>query len=98
MPYNRRTCTEIGAFAIEGVAVATGATYIAMRDNVAIAGAIEQANATASQHRPVIVDVSIDYSKRTAFTTGAGRTTFGRLPLRQKARVLARAISRRILS
>ena len=98
LPYNRRTCTEIGAFAIEGVAVATGATYVAMRDNAAIAGAIEQANAAASQHRPVIVDVSIDYAKRTAFTTGAGRTTFGRLPLRQKARMLARAVSRRILS
>ena len=96
LPYNRRTCTEIGAFAIEGVAVATGATYIAMRNNAAIAGAIEQANAAASQRKPVIVDVEIDYSKRTAFTTGAGRTTFGRLPLRQKARVLARAVSRRL--
>jgi acetolactate synthase I/II/III large subunit len=96
LPYNRRTCTEIGAFAIEGVAVATGAAYIAMRDNGAIAGAIEQANLAASQRRPVIVDVGIDYSKRTAFTTGAGRTTFGRLPLRQKARVLARAVSRRL--
>ena len=96
LPYNRRTCTEIGAFAIEGVALATGATYIAMPDNAAIAGAIEQANVAASQGRPVIVDVAIDYSKRTAFTTGAGRTTFGRLPLRQKARVLARAVSRRL--
>jgi acetolactate synthase I/II/III large subunit len=96
LPYNRRTCTEIGAFAIEGVAVATGATYIAMHDSAAIAGAIEEANAAASQRRPVIVDVAIDYSKRTAFTTGAGRTTFGRLPLRQKARVLARAVGRRL--
>jgi acetolactate synthase I/II/III large subunit len=96
LPYNRRTCTEIGAFAIEGVAVATGAASIAMPDNAAIAGAIEQANAAALQGRPVIVDVGIDYSKRTAFTTGAGRTTFERLPLRQKARVLARAVGRRL--
>jgi acetolactate synthase I/II/III large subunit len=96
LPYNRQTCTQIGAFAIEGVAAATGAAYIAMRDNAAIAGAIEQANLAASQRRPVIVDVGIDYSKRTAFTTGAGRTAFGGLPLRQKVRVLARAISRRL--
>jgi len=96
LPYNRQTCTQIGAFAIEGVAAATGAAYIAMRDNAAIAGAIEQANLAASQRRPVIVDVGIDYSKRTAFTTGAGRTAFGGLPLRQKARVLARAIGRRL--
>jgi acetolactate synthase-1/2/3 large subunit len=97
LPYNRRTCTELGAFRIEGVATATGAAYVAMRDNASIAGAVGEANAAAAQGRPVIVDVAIDYSKRTAFTTGAGRTTFGRLPIGQKARVLARAVGRRIM-
>jgi acetolactate synthase-1/2/3 large subunit len=98
LPYNRRTCTEIGDFRLEGVATATGAAYVSMPDNASIAGAIEEANAAVLQGRPVIVDVAIDYSKRTAFTTGAGRTTFGRLPLGQKARVLARAVGRRIMS
>jgi acetolactate synthase-1/2/3 large subunit len=96
LPYNRRTCTELGAFRIEGVATATGAAYVAMRDNAAIADAIGEANAAAAQGRPAIVDIAIDYSKRTAFTAGAGRTTFGRLPFGQKARVLARAVGRRI--
>jgi acetolactate synthase I/II/III large subunit len=96
LPYNRRTCTEIGAFNIEGVAIATGAAFVEMRDNAAIGPAIEQANAAARDGRPAIVDIAIDYSKRTAFTAGAGRTTFGRLPLAQKARVVARALGRRL--
>lgn len=96
LPYNRRTCTEIGAFNIAGVAVATGAGFVEMRDNGAIATAITEADAIAATGRPVIVDVAIDYSKRTAFTAGAGRTTFARLPLGQKARILARAVGRRI--
>lgn len=96
LPYNRLTCTEIGDFRLEGVAIATGAAYVPMPDNAAIAGAIDAANAAAAQRRPVIVDITIDYSKRTAFTTGAGSTTFGRLPLGQKARILARAVGRRI--
>jgi len=98
LPYNRKTCTEIGAFKIEGVAVATGAAYLEMPDNAAIAAAIGQANTLAAGGRPVIVDIAIDYSKRTAFTSGAGRTTFGRLPFGQKARILARAVGRRIMS
>jgi acetolactate synthase-1/2/3 large subunit len=98
LPYNRRTCTEIGTFKLEGVATATGAAYVAIPDNAAIPAAIEEADAFARNGRPVVVDVAIDYSKRTAFTAGAGRTTFGRLPLGQKARVLARAVGRRITS
>ena len=45
----------------------------------------------------MVVDVAIDYAKKTAFTIGAGKTTFLRMPLGQKARILARAFGRRIL-
>jgi acetolactate synthase I/II/III large subunit len=44
----------------------------------------------------VIVDVAIDYSKRTAFTQGTVRTNFLRLPLAQRLRMAARALQRRI--
>jgi acetolactate synthase-1/2/3 large subunit len=97
LPYNRKTCTEIGEFDLEGVATATGAGFVDLPDDAALASAIGQANALAAQGRPVIVDVNIDYSKRTAFTAGAGKTTFLRLPLAQKARILTRAVGRRIL-
>jgi acetolactate synthase I/II/III large subunit len=96
LPYDRKTCTELGEFDLEGVAAATGAAFVDLAEDAALASAIGQASALAAGGRPVIVDVRIDYSKRTAFTVGAGKTTFLRLPLSQKARILGRALGRRI--
>jgi acetolactate synthase I/II/III large subunit len=81
---------------LEGVALATGAAYLRIADNAAIADAIRSANETSRTGRPVIVDVRIDYAKRTAFTEGAVKTNFRRFSLGQKARVLTRAVTRRI--
>jgi acetolactate synthase-1/2/3 large subunit len=97
LPYARQTCTTLGALDVEGVARATGAAHVRLADNAGLAAGITQANGLAAEGRPVIVDVAIDYSKRTAFTVGAGKTTFLRMPFGQKARIVARAVSRRIL-
>ncbi len=67
-----------------------------MPDNNAIGETIGQAIAISKTGRPVIVDVNIDYSKRTAFTEGAVKTNFSRFPLNEKVRTLARALTRRI--
>jgi acetolactate synthase I/II/III large subunit len=96
IPYNRKTCTEIGKLNIEGVALATGAAFLPMNDNAAIAGVIGEANAIAGRGRPVIVGVRIDYSKRTAFTVGTVKTSFGRFPLSEKLRFLGRAAVRHV--
>jgi acetolactate synthase-1/2/3 large subunit len=97
LPYNRQTCTTLGDLDIEGVARGTGAAYVAIADNAGIAGGIAQAARLAAEGRPVVVDVRVDYSKKTAFTVGAGKTTFLRMPFGQKARILARAVGRRVL-
>src|SRR6266700_1385868 len=97
IPYNRKPCTQIGKLNIEGVALATGAAYLPMSDNADIAEVIGKANAIAAGGRPVIVGVRIDYSKRTAFTTGAVKTNFGRFPLNEKLRFLTRAAIRHVV-
>jgi acetolactate synthase-1/2/3 large subunit len=97
IPYNRKPCTRIGKLNIEGVALATGAAYLPMNDNAGIAEVIGKANAIAAGGRPVIVDVRIDYSKRTAFTTGAVKTNFGRFPVNEKLRFLTRAAVRHVV-
>ena len=90
-------CTRIGKLNIEGVALATGAAYLPMNDNAAISGVIKQANEIAAAGRPVIVDVRIDYSRKTAFTLGAVKTNFGRFPLNEKLRFLTRAAVRHVI-
>jgi acetolactate synthase I/II/III large subunit len=96
IPYNRKPCTQLGKLNIEGVALATGAAFLPMNDNAAIADVIAKAGAIAGAGRPVIVAVKIDYSKRTAFTLGAVKTNFGRFPLNEKLRLLTRAAVRHV--
>ena len=97
IPYGRKPCTQIGKLNIEGVAIATGAAYLPMNDNDAISGVISKANEIAAGGKPVIVGVRIDYSKKTAFTLGAVKTNFGRFPLNEKLRFLARAAVRHVV-
>src|SRR5690606_21192628 len=95
MPYNRKPCTVLGALNVEGVAMATGAAYVAMDSEARIGTAIDEARRLAREGRPTIVDVRIDYSKRTAFTSGTAASTFRRFPLSQRIRFAARALVRR---
>ena len=96
IPYKRKPCTRLGKLKVEGVALATGAAYQAMPDNGAIADVIAKAGEISRGGRPVIVDVRIDYSKRTAFTTGTVKTNFGRFPFNEKLRFLTRAAVRHV--
>jgi acetolactate synthase I/II/III large subunit len=96
IPYGRKPCTLLGKLNIEGVALATGAAFVAMNDNAGISEAITRANEIASGGRPVIVVVKIDYSKKTAFTLGTVKTNFGRFPLNEKLRFLTRAAVRHV--
>lgn len=94
--YNRTTCSELPPLRLEGIAVATGAHYLRLGTDDALERMIDEAHRVAAAGRPVIVDVMIDYTKRTAFTRGAVRTNLKRLPLREQLRVIARALVRKI--
>jgi acetolactate synthase-1/2/3 large subunit len=96
IPYGRKPCTQLGKLNIQGVAMATGAAYLPMNDNGAIADVIARAGEIAGGGQPVIVAVHIDYSKRTAFTQGTVKTNFARFPLNEKLRFLTRAAVRRV--
>ena len=96
IPYNRKPCAVLGSVNLEGVALATGAAYLRMADDDAIAGTVTEARRLAAAGRPVVVDVNIDYSKRTAFTAGVVKTNFKRFPLAQRLRMVSRALLRKV--
>jgi acetolactate synthase-1/2/3 large subunit len=96
IPFNRKPCTALGAIDFSGVATATGAEYIPVAANGEVVLAIARARELAAGGRPVIVDLIMDYSKRTAFTQGAVKTNFKRLPLAQRLRMVTRAVKRKI--
>jgi acetolactate synthase-1/2/3 large subunit len=96
VPYQRRTCTVLGPLDVAGVAQATGAAFVRITNDADIDGAMEAAFAAAANGRPVLVDVAVDYSKRTRFTEGIIRTNLGRFDLPTKARLVGRALWRRV--
>jgi acetolactate synthase-1/2/3 large subunit len=96
IPFNRKPCTALGAIDFNGVAIATGAEYIKVENNEGVVAAIARARETAAAGRCVIVDLIMDYSKRTAFTQGAVKTNFKRFPLAQRLRMVGRALKRKI--
>jgi acetolactate synthase-1/2/3 large subunit len=95
IPYNRKSCTTLGDLRLQGIADAVGAHYIAIGNNSEIDSAITGA-LTFGQGKPVIVDVRIDYSKRTRFTQGVVKTAVQTFPFRDKLRFLGRALIRKI--
>ncbi len=97
IPLNRKTATVLGKLNIEGVAIATGAEYLAAENDHDVENTIAEALQLAAAGKPVIVDVKIDYSKRTLLTKGVVKTNLGRFPLSEKIRFLGRAAKRHIL-
>ena len=96
IPYNRKTCTVLGEIRLEGIAQATGAAFIPMNDDAGIEEGIREALRVARAGRPVVVDVRIDYGKRTRFTQGVVKTVLKRFPLGDKFRFVGRALVRKL--
>ena len=96
IPYNRKTCTVLQPLNVKALAEATGAAFVAINGNEGCAEGIRQALQLAAQNRPVLVDVRVDYSKRTRFTQGVVKATLKRFTPRDKVRVIGRALWRRV--
>jgi acetolactate synthase-1/2/3 large subunit len=96
IPYNRKTCTVLPKVNLKGVAAATGCEFISITNDSDCEQGISEALKLAAQNRPVIVDVNIDYSKRTRFTKGIVKTNLGRFTTGNKARFIGRALVRKV--
>ena len=98
LPYQRKTCTTVGALDYEMLAAATGCEFVSMDNNDVIEAAIDRAIGLMEAGRPVIVDVRIDYSRKTQFTNGAVKTNLKRFDTRNKLRIVGRALWRKFSS
>jgi len=96
IPYNRKPCTELAPINYEAISTGLGAKFYKLTTKDDIDNIIKQALSNAVNNQSVIVDVEIDYSKKTAFTQGAVKTNFGRFDSGTKLRFLARSIKRKI--
>jgi len=97
-PYNRKTCTVLPSLDLEGLARANCVAFEAMEGDAAIERILDRALASAAAGKPVLVDVRIDYSRRTCFTEGTIKTTLKRMDLGTQTRMIGRALWRRFAS
>lgn len=96
LPLNRKTCTVLGKLNVEGVALATGVEFRELRQDREIASVLADVTRITGEGRPVLVDVRIDYSRKTNLTKGVLMTNLGRFPTREKLRFVTRALKRRV--
>jgi len=97
IPYNRKTATQLGDFKLEGIANAVGAEYLVIENDSQINQNISSALKKSAANKIVLVDVNIDYKKRTRFTKGVVKTVLGNFPFSDKVRFIGRAIKRKVL-
>ena len=93
---NRAPCSTIAPYSAQALAAATNCDYAAAASDAEVRPALERALATARSGRPAVVEVAIDYSRKTYFTRGVVATTFRRLPFADRLRLLGRAAARHL--
>ena len=97
IPLNRKTCTVLGKAKLDGIATATGAAFLRMESDADAGRVIDDALKISDQGLPVVVDVNIDYSRKSEFTKGVVKVNLGRFPLKEKLRFIGRAIKRHVM-
>jgi acetolactate synthase-1/2/3 large subunit len=92
----RKSCSELPDYDLPAFCRAVGAEYLMLARNAEIDSVLRQACALMEAKRPVVVEVAIDYSRKTYFTNGVVRVNLARLPWPDRLRMVVRALARRI--
>jgi acetolactate synthase-1/2/3 large subunit len=92
----RKSCSELPDYDLPPFCRAVGAEYLLLARNADAEAILGHALELAGKRRPVVVEVAIDYSRKTYFTSGVVRTNLARLPWPDRVRMVARALGRRI--
>ena len=92
----RKSCSELPDYDLPAFCRAVGAEYLMLAKNAEIDSVLRQARALMEAKRPVVVEVAIDYSRKTYFTNGVVRVNLARLPWPDRLRMVVRALARRV--
>jgi acetolactate synthase-1/2/3 large subunit len=93
---NRKAASRLADYELRHLARGMGCAYLALERDRECAEVLARARDEAAEGRPVLVEVAIDYSRRTWFTRGVVKTNLLRLPVAERLRFVGRALVRRI--
>ena len=94
---SRKVASEVADYDLGGFAKGLGIDFLEMPSDDAVPELVDKAAEVAASGRPVLVDVAIDYSQKTFFTRGVVKTNLLRLPFRDQARFVGRALKRKLM-
>ena len=91
-----RVASEVHEYDLRGLAEGLGVEYLAMPADDRVEEILTEAERITRDGRPVLVEVAIDYARKTYFTRGVVKANLHRLPLKDQARFVGRALMRRL--
>jgi acetolactate synthase I/II/III large subunit len=95
--FGRKAQSVLPDYDLETICRGVGVATLRLDTDGDIARVVENAMAITASSAPVVVDVAIDYSRKTFFTRGVVRTNLGRLPWRDRLRFIGRAVGRKLI-
>ncbi len=94
--FNRAACSVLSPYRADAIAQATGAAYLRAERDEEVEEVLGEALRRGREGQPVLLEVAVDYSRKTYFTKGVVVTNLWRLPWRERLRMVARAVGRRL--
>ncbi len=94
--FGRKVASEVADYDVEGLAAGLGVAFLRLDSDSEVEDVVRKAAVHGAAGRPVLVDVAIDYSRKTFFTGGIVKSNLLRLPLREQIRFVGRALSRKL--
>lgn len=94
---SRKTASELPDYDAGALAGALGVESLRLGRDADIAVVLTRVREILAAGRPALVDVAIDYTRKTFFTAGVVRTNLLRLSWPERLRFIARALGRKVL-
>ena len=96
VPLNKKTCSVLGSLDYASLAKSTGVSFVRMENDLTLDNRMKEALTLNASGKSVLIEVVIDYSKKTMLTKGVIKVNLKRFPMREKIRFITRAIGRRL--
>ena len=93
---NRKVASALPDYDLRSLAKGMGCEFLHLDRDDDTQEVLTRARGMAEKGLPVVVDVAIDYSRKTFFTRGVVKTNLLRFPLRDRIRFVGRALVRKV--
>lgn len=96
--FGRKAQSVLPDYDLAKICEGAGVECVPLADEESLAYVVDRAARATRDGRPIVVDVAIDYSRKTFFTRGVVKTNLGRLPWKDRLRFISRAVVRKLSS